>query len=175
MRWASNIEKYLTKGWLDGFWIVSRHPSKWPNIYPLPCFPSSIYLSKLINPRDANPVGAMHGGNVLSLLEEAGIIAATRHINTHKDSSLPPCVAALARMEKVSFVSYADWWCRVVTEITWTSLDLHTLRGTGRLPTSHPCRWRGRSWFWGHIYIGAFLWSLRHHWKDQHHEVSELV
>ena len=66
-------------------------------------FGSTLLLSfsKLVNPRDANPIGRMHGGNVLSLLEEAGIIAATRHINMHKDPSHPPCVAALARMEKV--------------------------------------------------------------------------
>jgi len=83
----------------------------------------TIEISKLINPRDANPVGAMHGGNVLSLLEEAGIIAATRHINTHKDSSLPPCVAALARMEKVDFLLpiHVGDVVEVDSEVTFTS------------------------------------------------------
>jgi len=83
----------------------------------------TIEISKLINPRDANPVGAMHGGNVLSLLEEAGIIAATRHINSHRDTALPPCVAALARMEKVDFrlpIRVGDV-VEVDSEVTFTS------------------------------------------------------
>jgi len=83
----------------------------------------TIEICKLVNPRDANPIGRMHGGNVLSLLEEAGIIAATRHINMHKDPSHPPCVAALARMEKVDFhtpISVGDV-VEVDSEVTFTS------------------------------------------------------
>lgn len=83
----------------------------------------SIEISKLINPSDANPVGFMHGGNVLSLLEEAGIIAATRHINLFRESDQPPCVASLARMEKVSFrrpIHVGDV-VEVDSEVTFTS------------------------------------------------------
>jgi len=83
----------------------------------------TIEISKLINPRDANPLGFMHGGNVLSLLEEAGVVAATRHINTHRDPNHPPCVASLARMEKVAFLHpiHVGDVVEVDSEVTFTS------------------------------------------------------
>jgi len=83
----------------------------------------TIEICKLINPRDANPLGRMHGGNVLSLLEEAGIVAATRHLNLHRTADTPPCVAALVRMEKVDFLAPIEVGdvVEVDSEVTFTS------------------------------------------------------
>jgi len=83
----------------------------------------TIEISKLVSPRDTNVAGTMHGGNILSLVEEAGVIAATRHINTRRDTTLPPCVAALARMEKVDFLSpiHVGEVVEVDSDVTFTS------------------------------------------------------
>ena len=112
------------------------------SLSPYLCFTRS----KLINPRDANPVGAMHGGNVLSLLEEAGIIAATRHINTHRDTTLPPCVAALARMEKVTALAVFFFrnWDFVFRMIM---INIHFPLRPGRFSSAYPRRRRGRGGF----------------------------
>lgn len=63
----------------------------------------TIAISKVIGFREANLAGMMHGGSIMALLEEAGMIAATQHIHSQRDSSLPPCVPSLARVDKVDF------------------------------------------------------------------------
>ena len=40
---------------------------------------SRVTLSYLTNPADANPLGSVHGGVILRLVDEAGAVAATRH------------------------------------------------------------------------------------------------
>ncbi len=40
---------------------------------------SSTILSRLMNPSDANPLGIVHGGEILKMVDEAGGLAAMRH------------------------------------------------------------------------------------------------
>ncbi len=40
---------------------------------------SSIVVSRLMNPSDANPLGIVHGGEILKMVDEAGGLAAMRH------------------------------------------------------------------------------------------------
>lgn len=44
-----------------------------------PVSASRVILSYLMNPADANPLGSVHGGVILRLVDEAGGVAATRH------------------------------------------------------------------------------------------------
>ena len=58
-------------------------------------------VARLLLPDDANPAGNVHGGTILRLMEEAGMIAATRYLVSHSTSTL--CIAALVRFENMSF------------------------------------------------------------------------
>ncbi len=40
---------------------------------------SNTILSRLMNPSDANPLGIVHGGEILKMVDEAGGLAAMRH------------------------------------------------------------------------------------------------
>ncbi len=40
---------------------------------------SGIVVSRLMNPSDANPLGIVHGGEILKMVDEAGGLAAMRH------------------------------------------------------------------------------------------------
>ena len=53
-------------------------------------------------PDDANPAGNVHGGTILRLMEEAGVISARRFLLT-ASSTASTCVAALVRFENMSF------------------------------------------------------------------------
>jgi len=44
-----------------------------------PVSASRVVLSYFMNPADANPLGSVHGGVILRLVDEAGGVAATRH------------------------------------------------------------------------------------------------
>lgn len=46
---------------------------------PKPASDSQIVLSQAMNPSDANPLGNVHGGVVMKLVDEAGGLAAMRH------------------------------------------------------------------------------------------------
>ena len=35
-------------------------------------------------PDDANPLGIVHGGVILNMIEEAGLIASTKYVNLNK-------------------------------------------------------------------------------------------
>jgi acyl-coenzyme A thioesterase 7 len=56
-----------------------------------------VVVSRLLLPDDANPAGNVHGGTTLRLMEEAGMIAATRHIM----SASAAAVAATAGVYKM--------------------------------------------------------------------------
>ena len=66
----------------------------------------SIEVCRLIHPDDANIAGNVHGGTILKLIEEAGLIIATRHcnLNGREDGLHEPVLAALARVEKTDFL-----------------------------------------------------------------------
>ncbi len=40
---------------------------------------SAVIISRLMNPSDANPLGIVHGGEILKMVDEAGGLAAMRH------------------------------------------------------------------------------------------------
>ena len=54
-------------------------------------------------PDDTNPVGNVHGGTILKLIEQAGAIIATRHCNSSDRESSAPLIAVLARVEHTDF------------------------------------------------------------------------
>ncbi|XP_047432079.1 cytosolic acyl coenzyme A thioester hydrolase [Mugil cephalus] len=58
--------------------------------------------SRIIKAEEGNSSGNAHGGSVLKLIEEAGIIASMRHCNSQNRER---CFPALAQMEKVDFLS----------------------------------------------------------------------
>lgn len=63
---------------------------------------ASTVVARLLLPDDANPSGNVHGGTMLSMMEEAGMIVATRFLAA--DPAVPRHgVAALVRFENMSF------------------------------------------------------------------------
>ena len=42
-------------------------------------------VARLLLPDDANPSGNVHGGTILQLMDQAGMITATRHANSGND------------------------------------------------------------------------------------------
>ncbi len=40
---------------------------------------SAVVISRLMNPSDANPLGIVHGGEILKMVDEAGGLSAMRH------------------------------------------------------------------------------------------------
>lgn len=47
---------------------------------------AAVVVARLLLPDDANPVGNVHGGTTLKLMEEAGMIAVTRHMHSAASS-----------------------------------------------------------------------------------------
>ena len=42
---------------------------------------AAVVVARVLLPDDANPAGNVHGGTTLRIMEEAGMIAATRHMS----------------------------------------------------------------------------------------------
>eukprot|EP00579_Thalassiosira_antarctica_P000743 CAMPEP_0201874182 /NCGR_PEP_ID=MMETSP0902-20130614/6507_1 /ASSEMBLY_ACC=CAM_ASM_000551 /TAXON_ID=420261 /ORGANISM="Thalassiosira antarctica, Strain CCMP982" /LENGTH=371 /DNA_ID=CAMNT_0048400993 /DNA_START=108 /DNA_END=1223 /DNA_ORIENTATION=- len=66
---------------------------------------AAVVVARLLLPDDANPVGNVHGGTTLKLMEEAGMIAATRHMSSSEANreSRGNCLAALVRFDTMAF------------------------------------------------------------------------
>eukprot|EP00794_Sanderia_malayensis_P015018 gene15018-16568_t len=66
----------------------------------------NIEVCRVMVPDDANMAGNVHGGTLLKMIEEAGVIIATRHCNQGRsgDSQHVPSWAALARVEETDFI-----------------------------------------------------------------------
>ncbi|XP_077007601.1 cytosolic acyl coenzyme A thioester hydrolase isoform X4 [Tamandua tetradactyla] len=75
---------------------------------------------RIMRPDDANVAGNVHGGTILKMIEEAGVIISTRHCNSQNGER---CVAALARVERTDFLSpmCIGEVAHVSAEITYTS------------------------------------------------------
>ena len=58
-------------------------------------------VARLLIPDDANPAGSVHGGTTLRLMEEAGMIAATRYMSSSSEAR--GCIAALVRFDNMAF------------------------------------------------------------------------
>ncbi|KAK2102682.1 Cytosolic acyl coenzyme A thioester hydrolase [Saguinus oedipus] len=73
-----------------------------------------------MRPDDANVAGNVHGGTILKMIEEAGVIISTQHCNSQNGER---CVAALAQVEHTDFLSPMCIWevAHVSAEITYTS------------------------------------------------------
>ncbi|XP_048471074.1 cytosolic acyl coenzyme A thioester hydrolase isoform X1 [Rhincodon typus] len=80
----------------------------------------SIQVSRIMRPDDANIAGNVHGGTILKMIEEAGVIISTRHCNRQNEER---CVAVLARVERTDFLSPMSIGdvAHVSAEITYTS------------------------------------------------------
>lgn len=63
----------------------------------------SIEVCRLMHPDDANIAGNVHGGTAMKLIEEGGLIIATRHCNKNGNKD-EPVLAALARVERTDFL-----------------------------------------------------------------------
>ncbi|KAM4702735.1 cytosolic acyl coenzyme A thioester hydrolase [Rhinophrynus dorsalis] len=81
---------------------------------------SSVQISRIMRPDDANIAGNVHGGTILKMIEEAGAIISTRHCNRQ---AVEQCVAALARVERTDFLSPMSIGevAHVSAEISYTS------------------------------------------------------
>ncbi|XP_051895334.1 cytosolic acyl coenzyme A thioester hydrolase isoform X2 [Pristis pectinata] len=79
-----------------------------------------IQVSRILRPDDANIAGNVHGGTILKMIEEAGVIISTRHCNSQNEER---CVAVLARVERTDFLSPMSIGevAHVSAEITYTS------------------------------------------------------
>ncbi|KAK1338144.1 hypothetical protein QTO34_001254 [Cnephaeus nilssonii] len=82
--------------------------------------PSAIQICRIMRPDDANVAGNVHGGTILKMIEEAGVIISTRHCNSQNGER---CVAILARVERTDFLSpmCIGEVAHVSAEITYTS------------------------------------------------------
>ena len=81
-------------------------------------------VARLLLPDDANPAGNVHGGTILRLMEEAGMIAARRFLFANKQQTLlPTSVAALVRFENMSFYKpvYVGEVASVSAHVVFTS------------------------------------------------------
>uniref|UniRef100_UPI00398F28B9 cytosolic acyl coenzyme A thioester hydrolase isoform X3 n=1 Tax=Pristiophorus japonicus TaxID=55135 RepID=UPI00398F28B9 len=77
-------------------------------------------IIRIMRPDDANIAGNVHGGTILKMIEEAGVIISTRHCNMQNEER---CVAVLARVERTDFLSPMSIGevAHVSAEITYTS------------------------------------------------------
>ncbi len=89
----------------------------------------SVEVCRLMGPQDANISGNVHGGVILKMIEQAGLIVSTRHCNVmrrHESTSedeFEQCVAGLVRVEKTDFVQpmYIGEVAQLHAEITHTA------------------------------------------------------
>jgi acyl-coenzyme A thioesterase 7 len=89
---------------------------------------SSPVVARLMLPDDANLAGNVHGGTILQLMEQAGMISATRHFNAPTSGDIKGAYegkqyAGLARIETMSFHQpmYVGEISSLCTELLFTS------------------------------------------------------
>ncbi|EDQ92598.1 uncharacterized protein MONBRDRAFT_1579, partial [Monosiga brevicollis MX1] len=85
--------------------------------------PSTAAVSRAMLPDAANPAGNVHGGTILSMVDEAGWTAATRYMNQKHTKDAKPACASLARIEKVDFLKpmFIGEIAEVTAQVTHTS------------------------------------------------------
>uniref|UniRef100_H2Z599 HotDog ACOT-type domain-containing protein n=1 Tax=Ciona savignyi TaxID=51511 RepID=H2Z599_CIOSA len=78
-------------------------------------------LCRTMQPGDANNGGNVHGGTILKLIEEAGMIVSTRHCNVAGEEE--PRICVLARVERTDFLQpmYVGELSHLVAEVTFCS------------------------------------------------------
>lgn len=91
-----------------------------------PILSSSVPIEtcRMMLPDDTNPMGNVHGGTILKLIEQAGHVVASRHCNvatsSERSSSLTP---VLARVEHMDFhnAMFVGEVAQVQAKVTYTS------------------------------------------------------
>ena len=80
-----------------------------------------VEVSRVMLPDDTNPIGNVHGGTILKLIEQAGAIVSTRHCNSAGEKT--PLITALARVEHMDFFQpmYVGEVAQVHAVVTYTS------------------------------------------------------
>lgn len=56
----------------------------------LEAYVTSLTCCRIMRPDDANVAGNVHGGTILKMIEEAGVIISTRHCNSQNGVSVGP-------------------------------------------------------------------------------------
>lgn len=74
-------------------------------------------------PDDTNPHGNVHGGVILQLIEQAGLIVANRHCNKSSSSGSTPVTAVIARVDHMDFHQpmYVGEVAQLQAAVTYTS------------------------------------------------------
>lgn len=89
-----------------------------------PALPSfvPIELSRVMVPDDTNPLGNVHGGTVLKLIEQAGGIVATRHCNKGRNEG-NSVITVLVRADHIDFLQpvYVGEIAQLQAAVTYTS------------------------------------------------------
>jgi len=80
-------------------------------------------ICRLMQPNDANMFGNVHGGILLKMIEEAGLIISTKHCNSVPNIDKKPCAAVLARVERTDFLQpmYVGEVSHLHAKITYAS------------------------------------------------------
>lgn len=84
---------------------------------------AALVVARLLLPNDANPSGNVHGGTTLRLMEEAGMIAAARHMSSKASFGEGGGLTALIRFENMAFhkPTFVGEVASCVCEIIFTS------------------------------------------------------
>jgi len=83
-----------------------------------------VEIGRIMLPDDANVVGNVHGGTILSMIDQAGFVAATRHCNSAPTSDKDkPLLGALARVEHTDFLQpmYIGELAKLQAKVTYAS------------------------------------------------------
>ena len=62
---------------------------------------TSVFISQVVSPQDANPLGNVHGGFIMKLIDTAAAVVASRHSNTD---------AVTASVDRIDFHHPAFIW-----------------------------------------------------------------
>ncbi|XP_065898173.1 cytosolic acyl coenzyme A thioester hydrolase-like isoform X2 [Dysidea avara] len=84
----------------------------------------NVEVSRIMLPDDANVVGNVHGGVILSMIAQAGFIVVTRHCNGAPTSDKDkPLLGVLARVEHTDFLQpmYIGELAKLQAKVTYTS------------------------------------------------------
>ena len=89
-----------------------------------PALPSCvpIELSRVMVPDDTNPLGNVHGGTILKMVEQAGNIVATRYCNKGRGGK-DPVITVLVRADHIDFLQpmYVGEISQLQAAVTYTS------------------------------------------------------
>jgi len=84
----------------------------------------NVEVSRIMLPDDANVVGNVHGGTILSMIAQAGFVVATRHCNSASTSDKDkPLIAVVARVEHTDFLQpmYIGELAKLQARVTYAS------------------------------------------------------